>query len=99
MKHQHLQHLLLVPTLLEIVEVLTGAMSPMTVRGSGGVGGNTACATAGDIGEELRGQRTTVPIWWSYSRCGRRLVGPNHRWCSSLFVLLATCETQCGPFF
>jgi hypothetical protein len=49
MKPQHLQYLLLVGGLLEIVQGFAGAMSG---RGRGGGGGNTACAIAVGIGED-----------------------------------------------
>ena len=53
MKHQQLEHLLLVVTLLHIVEDFAGVIvSQMTGRGLGGVGGNTACSTVGVIGED-----------------------------------------------
>ena len=52
-KLQHLQHLVLVPALLQSVEGFAGAVvSQMAGRGHGGVGENTACATAGGIGED-----------------------------------------------
>ncbi len=85
MKPQHLQYLLLVAGLLQIVQAFAGAIvSEMAGRGRRGVGGNMR-----DYGRhwggrvELRGQCPTVPIWWSCGRHGRRLVGPKHRWCVS----------------
>ncbi len=53
MKPQHLQYLLLVAGLLQIVQGFAGAIvSEMAGRGRGGVGGNAACAIAGGIGED-----------------------------------------------
>jgi hypothetical protein len=52
MKPHHLQYLLLVAGLLQIVQGFTGAIvSEMVGRGRGGVGGNTVCVIVGGIGE------------------------------------------------
>ena len=77
MKPQHLQYLLLVTGLLQIVQGVAGVIvSEMAGRGSGGVGGNTACASVGGIGED------GLSFVGSVQQCrfGGRAVGMDGAW-------------------
>ena len=79
MKDQHLQNLLLVAALLQIVEVFPGSIvSQMSGRVRGGVGGNTSSASADGIGED------GLIFVGSVQQCrfGGRTVGVDGAWLS-----------------
>ena len=77
MKHQHLQYLLLVDTVLQIVQgSVVDIVSEMSGRGRGCVGGNTACGTAGGIGDDGLSFVDSVQL----CRFGGRTVGVDGAW-------------------